>query len=90
MVDVLPLRPHAADSTASLAGTTPILVDARKAAALLGIGLRTIRTMDAAGKLPAPVRVSNCVRWRLSELHAWTEAGCPDRETWALRRAARS
>jgi excisionase family DNA binding protein len=90
MADILPLRAITADLHANLTGPTPILVDARQAAELLGIGLRTIRAMDAAGKLPSPVRVSNCVRWRLSELHAWTEAGCPDRETWVIRRAARS
>jgi predicted DNA-binding transcriptional regulator AlpA len=65
-------------------------VDAKHAAALLGVGLRTLRTMDAAGRLPAPVRLSpGCVRWRLADLHDWAEAGCPDRETWEARRAAR-
>lgn len=69
---------------------SPILVDARRAARLLGIGLRTFRTMDAAGRLPAPVRLSRgCVRWRLAELLDWTEAGCPDREAWAALRASR-
>lgn len=83
MADVLPLRP------ADAAG--PILVDARRAAALIGVGLRTLRTMDAAGKMPAPVRLSHgCVRWRLAELLDWAEAGCPDRETWSRLRAARN
>jgi predicted DNA-binding transcriptional regulator AlpA len=90
MADILPLRPPVADPPAEPAGVPPILVDARRAAAMLGIGLRTLRTMDAAGRLPAPVRLSpGCVRWRLAELRDWTEAGCPDRETWEARRAAR-
>lgn len=92
MADILPLRarPAVADLPADPAGSPLILVDARTAAALLGVGLRTLRTMDAAGRLPAPVRLSpGCVRWRLAELRAWTEAGCPDRETWAALRAAR-
>lgn len=90
MADVLPLRAIVADPPADPAGPPPILVDARRAAALLGVGLRTLRTMDAAGKLPAAVRLSpGCVRWRLAELRDWTEAGCPDRETWEARRAAR-
>ncbi|MFO0821977.1 MAG: hypothetical protein U0792_02475 [Gemmataceae bacterium] len=80
-----------ADLPADPAGSPPILVDARRAAALLGVGLRTLRTMDAAGKLPAPVRLSpGCVRWRLAELHDWTQAGCPDREAWEACKAARS
>jgi predicted DNA-binding transcriptional regulator AlpA len=66
-----------------------LLVDARQAAVLLGISVRTLRAMDSAGKLPAPIRLSpGCVRWRTAELRDWTEAGCPDRETWAAMRAA--
>jgi predicted DNA-binding transcriptional regulator AlpA len=85
VADVLPLR--APDSPAE---PPSILADARQTAAMLGIGLRTLRTMDAAGRLPAPVRLSpGCVRWRLAELRDWTEAGCPDRERWAAIRAAR-
>jgi predicted DNA-binding transcriptional regulator AlpA len=91
MADVLPLRAPVADPPADPAGPPPILVDARRAAALLGVGLRTLRAMDAAGKLPAPVRLSpGCVRWRLAELREWSEAGCPDRKTWAALRAART
>ncbi|MFO0804351.1 MAG: hypothetical protein U0791_14660 [Gemmataceae bacterium] len=88
MADLIPLRAAVADPP-DAAG--PILVSARRAAALLGIGLRTLRTMDAAGRLPAPVRLSpGCVRWRLADLDAWAAAGCPDRETWEARRAART
>lgn len=93
MSDILPLRSPgsvAADPPADAAGPAPILVSARQAAALLGIGLRTLRTWDAAGRLPEPVRLSpGCVRWRLAELREWADAGCPDRETWAARSAAR-
>lgn len=88
MGDVLPLRIAVADRPADPpADLSPILVDARRAAALLGIGLRTLRTMDAAGKLPAPVRLSpGCVRWRVAELRDWIDAGAPDRATWEIVR----
>lgn len=90
MADVLRLQPTPADPPGDVTGAPPILVDARTAAALLGVGLRTLRTMDAAGKLPAPVRLSaGCVRWRLAELRDWTEADCPDRARWAAIRTAR-
>lgn len=95
MADTLPLRPFVPVPAATPpAGPSieppPILVDARRAAALLGVGLRTLRSMDAAGKLPSPVRLSpGCVRWRLAELRSWTDANCPDRESWAAIRAAR-
>jgi len=69
---------------------SPLLLSARDLAAMLRLGLRTIRAMDAAGKLPAPVRIGSCVRWRSEEIRAWLDAGAPDRETWARIRAARS
>ena len=90
MANILPLRGPVAEPPVDPVGPPPILVDARTAADLLGVGLRTLRTMDAAGKLPAAVRLSpGCVRWRLQELRDWAEADCPDRETWEARRATR-
>ena len=85
MAEIIPIRPL--DSANKRRRLKPILVDARRAAAMLGVGLRTLRTMDAAGRLPAPVRLSpGCVRWRLAELRDWTEAGAPDRATWEARK----
>ena len=88
MANVLPLRASAADPPADPAGP-PLVVDAKRLAKLLCCGLRTIRTHDAAGKLPAPVRIGGRVVWRVSEIRAWLDAGAPDRETWEARRAAR-
>ncbi|HET6575911.1 MAG TPA: helix-turn-helix domain-containing protein [Fimbriiglobus sp.] len=88
MPDVLPLRLPVADPPADLAGA-PLVVDARRLAVLLGCGLRTVRTHDAAGKLPAPVRIGGRVVWRVSEIRDWLAAGAPDRATWAARIAAR-
>jgi predicted DNA-binding transcriptional regulator AlpA len=67
----------------------PLAVDARGLTQLLPFGIRTIRTMDAAGKLPAPVRVGGRVMWLVSEIRAWLAAGAPDRATWEAMRAAR-
>lgn len=64
-------------------------VGSRRLAKLLYVGLRTVRTWDAAGKLPAPIRVVGRVLWRVSEIRAWLRANAPDRETWAAIRAAR-
>ena len=86
MADVLPLR-IPADPAAPAA--PPLVVDARRLAALLCAGVRTVRTWDAAGKLPAPVRIGGRTVWVLSEIRAWLDAGAPDRETWEARRAAR-
>lgn len=65
----------------------PLLADAKAVAALLGLCVRSVRSMDASGKLPQPLRIGGRVLWRVSELHQWIEAGAPDRKTWnALRR----
>jgi prophage regulatory protein len=67
----------------------PLVVDARRLAAMLCAGVRTVRTWDAAGKLPKPVRIGGRVVWLVDEIRAWLAAGAPDRETWEARRAAR-
>lgn len=87
MNDLLPLRsPPPPRKRRRL---SPLVVDARRLAKLLCAGIRTVRTWDAAGKLPAPIRIGGRVVWRVSEIRAWLEAGAPDRETWAAMRAAR-
>ena len=36
-------------------------------------------------RLPAPILICGDERWRIAEIRAWVEAGCPDRETWERR-----
>jgi predicted DNA-binding transcriptional regulator AlpA len=61
----------------------PILVDAAAAAALVGVSRAQWFKMDSTGEVPTPVRLAErCVRWRVDELRAWCEAGCPSREKW--------
>jgi predicted DNA-binding transcriptional regulator AlpA len=55
---------------------------------LLGLGIRTIRTLDAAGKLPAPVRIGGRVLWSVREIRQWIAAGCPPRDEWTAIKAA--
>ena len=91
MADVLPIRPSAAAPPDSPARKrrrlSPLVVDARRLAKLLCAGIRTVRMWDAAGKLPAPIRIGGIVVWRLDEIRAWLNAGAPDRETWTAIRA---
>lgn len=90
MADTLPLRPAAAaPSPRRRRKLSPLVVDARRLARLLCCGVRSIRTWDAAGKLPAPIRIGGRFVWRLAEIRAWLAAGAPDRETWAALVAAR-
>jgi predicted DNA-binding transcriptional regulator AlpA len=61
---------------------SPLVVDARWLARLLCCGLRTVRTWDSAGRLPAPLRIGGRVVWRVSEIRAWLVAGAPRRAEW--------
>jgi len=67
----------------------PLVVDAKRLATLLTCGVRTVRTLDAAGKLPTPLRLGGRVVWRRAEIKAWVAAGCPDRAAWEAIKAAR-
>lgn len=91
MVEILPLpaRPTASVRRKRLA-PAPLTVDAKRLAKRLSVGVRTIRTWDAAGKLPAPVRIGGKVLWSLGEIRAWIEAGTPDRVTWQSIKANRT
>jgi len=89
MADVLPLRSSANPPARKRRRRLPLVVDARRLAQLLCAGVRTVRTWDAAGKLPAPIRIGGRVVWRVAEIRAWLAAGAPDREAWAAMVAAR-
>src|SRR5262245_55780513 len=63
-------------------GALPELLSGPAAAVLCSIGRSTWARLTAAGKTPAPVRLSGATRWRRSELLGWIAAGCPDRRAW--------
>ena len=87
MAEIIPLRP--APPPRKRRKVWPLVVDAKRLAKLLCAGVRTVRTWDAAGKLPAPLRIGGRVVWLVEEIRAWLKAGAPDRKTWAAIRAAR-
>ena len=67
---------------AGIAPVEPLAVGAEEAAALCGIGLTLWREMDAAARIPAPIKLGARCVWPLAELRRWMDAGCPDRERW--------
>ncbi|MBN9518546.1 helix-turn-helix domain-containing protein [bacterium] len=91
MADAVPRHSAAAETDAppAPAADAPLVADAKRLSRLLGVGLRTVRTWDAAGKLPIPLRIGGKVVWRLDELRSWLAAGAPDRAEWTARTAAR-
>ena len=67
--------------------TQAIAISASDLAQLLGVSLRQVWRLNAAGRLPSPVRLGGSVRWNREEIVQWFEAGCPDRQTWEARKA---
>jgi predicted DNA-binding transcriptional regulator AlpA len=90
VADILPARPAAPNPPArKRRRLSPLVADARRLAKLLCAGVRTVRTWDAAGKLPRPLKLGGKKTvWLLSELRDWLAAGAPGRDEWEARKAA--
>ncbi|MHC5000775.1 MAG: helix-turn-helix transcriptional regulator [Planctomycetota bacterium] len=69
-------RQQAVEQPAALA------LNAKQAAAMLNVSVRQLWRLNSTGRLPRPIRLGHCVRWRRAELEAFIQAGAPDRETW--------
>jgi len=78
-----------ADADASVSMPGPLLLTAVGVAHELGLSVRTVRRLDAAGKLPKPVRIGGAVRWHREEIRLWIQAGCPDRQRWEVEKQTR-
>jgi hypothetical protein len=65
---------------------TPLLIDTDGLAALLGRSVASLHRDDAAGRLPAALRIGGSKKWRYSYIVAWVELGCPSRADFEARR----
>jgi predicted DNA-binding transcriptional regulator AlpA len=52
------------------------MVNARTAAAIVGVSRRSWWRFVADGRAPKPIRLGRCVRWRLVEIKNWIKDGC--------------
>lgn len=68
----------------------PLAISAGELAEMLGVSLRQVWRLNAAGKLPKPIRLGGSVRWNRDEILKWFEAGCADRRTWDARRGVQA
>lgn len=67
-----------------------LAVNAKQLAVMLALSERTIRQLDASGKLPKPVTIGlRSVRWPIDEIRDWLAADAPDRATWNAMRGHR-
>jgi len=79
----------AAPCSVTSSTTEQLAVSAQQLAPMLGLSVRTVRTMDSAGRLPHPVKLNgHAVRWVLDGpmgIRAWLAAGAPDRSEFEAR-----
>jgi predicted DNA-binding transcriptional regulator AlpA len=91
-VDTLPPPPNSAPVPTPLPLAERWLLAAADLAQLLGLSVRQVRRLDAAGDLPGRLTggaLGRAVRYQREIVQEWIAAGCPDHQTWeALRRAA--
>lgn len=64
----------------------PLLLDRPGLAVLLCRSVPSLDRDDAAGRLPAAVRIGGSKRWRVADVMAWVEMGCPSRAEFEARR----
>jgi len=85
--ELLPIIAAAEAPRPGAAGEPPLLLTAQDLAAKLQVSLRSVRRLDLAGRLPAPVTIGRAVRWRANEIRDWCNAGCPKRNRWTWQPA---
>ena len=59
-----------------------LALNAKQAAAMLNVSVRQLWRLNSTARVPRPIRLGHCVRWRRAELEAFVQAGCPTREKW--------
>lgn len=59
----------------------PLLIDIKCLAVLLNRSVASLERDQAAGRLPAPVRIGSSKKWRRADIEVWVAAGCPARAT---------
>ena len=60
----------------------PLVVDTLGVAHLLGLSERTVRALNASGRLPRPLSLGGRRLWSRRELEEWVDAGTPGRDRW--------
>lgn len=53
------------------------LIDINELSAITGLSRATLWRHHDEGRIPAGVKIGRAVRWRLTEIRDWLDAGCP-------------
>ena len=70
------------------ATNAPRLLDYKESANLCGIKKTLWYSLNASGRIPAPIRLGHRVLWARDELEGWIKAGCPNRKAWEKMKSA--
>jgi excisionase family DNA binding protein len=75
-------KPHGnvagpADMPTAVAPLAPMLLSVTEVAHLMGVSRNMIWKLRSVGGIPMPICVGRLTRWRLRDIQAWIEAGCP-------------
>lgn len=63
--------------------TAGLMIGGKTTAKLLNVSVATLYRLQAEEAIPQPVRIGKgTVRWRLAEIIAWIDQGCPPRRDW--------
>ena len=60
---------------------TPLLVPAKQASQLCGVGLSLWYELAATGQIPQAVKLNSKSLWPYDLLKLWAENGCPSRDS---------
>jgi predicted DNA-binding transcriptional regulator AlpA len=52
---------------------------------------RHVHKLNATARIPKPIRVGRCLRWRANDIAKWFDLGCPSRDQFeALTKSGRA
>lgn len=57
--------------------TRPLLISVKAVAEMLDISPRSVWRRVSSREMIEPIRIGSSVRWRLRDVEAWVDAGCP-------------
>ena len=61
---------------------SPAVWTAKQVAAHLNISVRQVWRLNSTGRLPKPVRIGSCVRFRTRDIINYVDMRCPNREAF--------
>lgn len=76
------------DARVSRPGGEALLVQADEAGPMCGRSEASWWRDNAAGRIPAPIKLGGSTLWSVEELRRWIAHSCPPRKNWeAIKRA---